>query len=288
MDNHALLHPLGLTASGVMGGLLEQNIDLFLCSFNPTSTSKTEKELSKTYLDHIDNTEQREITIIPMVPPQDIVSTEITGRCGQHIIFVLDESGSMANDWSGVVAAYNQFITRRCENQRESDLVSVVQFSNTAEVTVRMRPIVRVPNDLKYRSGGTQFYPAALSACQLADETPRSHVPIIMFMSDGQANDAAQAASEFSQLTGRIHRTYDTNLELHVISFGGQASTSQLSQITGSSKNGKLHTSANTVELSNIFVDIAGAANVANLLEAEIGNRISEAVTDRLSLEYMG
>ena len=45
--------------------------------------------------------------------------------------------------------------------------------------------------------------------------------------------------------------------------------------------------SADTAELSNIFVHIAGGHAVADFIETEIGQRISEAVTDKLSLEYM-
>ena len=77
-------------------------------------------------------------------------------------------------------------------------------------------------------------------------------------------------------------------MELHVIAFGAGVNTAQLTQIAGASHKGKVHSSADTAELSNIFVDIAGGQDVASLLEAEIGKRISEAVTDRLSLEYLG
>jgi hypothetical protein len=34
-------------------------------------------------------------------------------------------------------------------------------------------------------------------------------------------------------------------------------------------------------------MDIAGGQDVAGLLEVEIGKRISDAVTDKLSLEYL-
>ena len=71
-----------------------------------------------------------------------------------------------------------------------------------------------------------------------------------------------------------------------MVAFGCGASTVQLQQIAGSSQNGRLHTSADTGEHSNIFVEIASGANGAAMLEAGIGKRISDTVSDRLFLEY--
>lgn len=50
----------------------------------------------------------------------------------------------------------------------------------------------------------------------------------------------------------------------------------------------KVHTSANTADLAGVFVSIATNQNVATLLESEIAKRMSEAVSDKLSLEYFG
>eukprot|EP00957_Ditylum_brightwellii_P037033 2803797-Ditylum_brightwellii.AAC.1 len=117
--------------------------------------------------------------------------------------------------------------------------------------------------------------------------TPSSHVPAIVFMSDGCADDSNEAANKFSQLNGNLRRRLDCELELNVIAFGSGASHAQLKRIANSSKNGKFHTSADTAELSNIFVQIAGGDQVVDVLEAEIGKRISEAVSDRLAVEYV-
>jgi hypothetical protein len=51
-----------------MGDLLSKGIDLFMCSFNPAATSRTEQELRQEYDGHPENKEQREITVIPLVP----------------------------------------------------------------------------------------------------------------------------------------------------------------------------------------------------------------------------
>jgi uncharacterized protein YegL len=272
----------------VIDNLISKEIDLFMCSFNPAATSRTEKELSQLHLEHPNNTEEREIIVIPMVTKQpEQRGVELMGGYGKHIIFILDESSSMRHNWAGVVVAYNQFLSRRRQNQSESDLISVVQFDDLSRVTVQQNSISRAPKGLSYRGGGTLFHPAARLACQMASATPPSHVPVIVFMSDGQARDASAAAVEFSTLNSEIRHRLGSDMELHVIAFGSGVDNAQLRQIAGASRNGKVHSSADAAELSNVFVEIASGQDVAALLEAEIGKRISEAVTDKLSLEYL-
>jgi uncharacterized protein YegL len=289
-DNFSLRHPEGLTPESVIDGLMSKDIDLFFCSFNPLATALTESRLSKLYLDHTDNMEQREITAIPMVSKRQgpLCAAELAGDYGQHIIFVLDESGSMDHNWAGVVVAYRNYVTRRLQNQSQSDLISVVQFSGPARVTVQQELITRVPNDLDFASGGTQFHPAAQKACMVARGSPGSHTPVVVFMSDGGSNDASLAASEFSLLNAEIRLRTGVDLELHVIAFGAGAIMQQLQLVANGSPKGKVYSSADTAELSNIFVDIASSQDVGSLLEAKIGRRIADAVTDKLSLEYIG
>ncbi len=123
----------------------------------------------------------------------------------------------MQHSWSGVVVAYNQYIAKRKQSQSDSDLVSVVQFDSSAHTTVCKQPLSATPNSLSYRGGGTAFYPAAAEACKLAGETPSTHTPVVIFMSDGQAGDASQAASAFAALNHQVVRKTSNNLELHVI-----------------------------------------------------------------------
>ncbi len=217
-DNYPTRHPEGLTTDDAVTSLVARDADLFFCSFNPSATKRTEDELSKNFKKHPDNVAEHGIVTIPMVPKEAVVSSSSTpSGHGRHIIFVLDESGSMGCSWSGVVVAYNQYIAKRRQSQSESDLVSVVQFDNSARITVQSVPLSSVPNNLSYRGGGTCFHPAASAACGLARGTPNTHVPAVVFMSDGQANDAVAAAHEFSLLNSNIYRSSRHHLDLHVI-----------------------------------------------------------------------
>ena len=295
VDSYSVRHPSGITAESTIETLMKNELDLFFCSFNPSATSLTESTLSDLFTKHPRNVDQREITSIPMVTPnndkilpvESAKRAEVLGGYGKHIIFVLDMSGSMSRDWSGVVAAYNQYVARRKQSQSKSDYISVVQFDSGALTSVELNPITTAPSDLTFGGGGTRFYPAAVQAFEVASKTPPTHSLTIIFMSDGGTNDAEDAAGKFSELNRSFRQSSDSDVELHVIAFGGGASTQQLQKITASSRRGKLHTSVDTAQLSNIFVEIAGGSNVAQVLEAEIGKRISDAVSDRLSLEYI-
>jgi uncharacterized protein YegL len=282
-DSYPVRHPLGLTVDSVVDKVLKKDIDLFVCSFDPISTEQFEENLSETYNEHPSNLNGREVTLIPLVPKSAIQARSANGMMGdsrKHNIFVLDESGSMQHDWAGVVSVYNKYMQSRRQRQNESDLVSVVQFTSGARVTCQLESIINAPTELKYIGGGTCFWPAALSAYDLARMTPSSHTPVIIFMSDGQADDSQAAANTFATLN---------DIELHVIGFRGGTDTSQLQQIARASSNGKVHTASNIDSLSKVFVQIAtGGDDFAKVLEAEIGKRISEAVTNRLSAEYLG
>ncbi|KAL7561429.1 hypothetical protein ACA910_009286 [Epithemia clementina (nom. ined.)] len=288
-DDYATSHPKGLTTDSVVDVLVKRGIDLFMCSFNPTATSRTEQEISKKYRDHPNNRDQREATLIPLVPStQHPGASDPNVSYNRHIIFVLDESGSMCNDWNGVVVAYNQYLARRQQYQCDSDLVSVVQFAHASRATVQQCKIRLAPRSLYYGDGGTNFGPAAASACTLARATPPTHVPVVVFMSDGEAFDACQARSCFMSLNSEIRGRTGRDLELHVIAFRSNASQAQLAQIASASSIGKVRASSDTTDLTKVFEEIAGGANVAGLLEAEIGKRVSEAVGNKLALEFMG
>ena len=73
-----------------------------------------------------------------------------------------------------------------------------------------------------------------------------------------------------------------------MIAFGSGVDNARLQEIAGASRAGKVHASASTADPASVFVSIATNQNVATLLESEISKRMSEAVSDKLSLEYFG
>jgi von Willebrand factor type A domain len=291
VDNYTAGHPKGLTSSSVTNDMITNGVNLVICSYNPSATAYMEQTIAEDYLNHPDNSRGKEIKSISMISQ----STSVTATAGKpllgdqrrHMVFVLDESGSMQHEWAGVVKAFNEYVARRRQNQNEEDLVSVVQFDCSAHVTVSLTPIGKVPASLGYRGGGTYFVPPANEGSKVILQTPSSHIPTLVFMSDGGTNDSASAATILSNLNGQVRQKYGNDLELHVIAFGNGADTQQLSHIANSSPMGRIHMSSDTIQLTNIFITMAGGQHLATALQSEIGKEISEAVSNTLSLEYL-
>ena len=185
-DSYPSHHPDGLKLDDAVSSLLSKDISLFFCSFDPHATATTEEEISRCMKEHPDNNSDGGVVSIPMIPKNQVsASVEKFKGHGKHIIFVLDESGSMQNSWSGVVEAYRKYIDKRKQSQSCNDLVSVVQFDDSSRITVNMVSLSAAPAQLPYNGQHTYFHPAALDACKLAHGTPESHTPVIIFMSDG-------------------------------------------------------------------------------------------------------
>ncbi|OEU21502.1 hypothetical protein FRACYDRAFT_235129 [Fragilariopsis cylindrus CCMP1102] len=246
-------------------------------------------ELATAYVEHAKNEEENEILSIPLIPIRHDheKDTAIQKSYNKHILFVLDESGSMVESWPGVVVAYKDYIQHRRQHQFEHDLISIIQFDCGARITCTLQSIIDAPTDLDFEGGSTSFLPAALLACEVVNHTPASHVPVIIFMSDGAASDSQDAARIFADLNREWKSRVSSldEIELHVIGFGDDTSLNQLQDIAGASNRGKVHSAANIDSLLNVFIDIADGDKVSTLLEDAISQRISDAVVDRLTAE---
>lgn len=291
-DNYGNSRASRWTVEQTADDLLESDIQLLICSLDPSLTSRFEEEISSAYATHEKNTEENEIITIPLIPIRHNNENDdaILKSCNKHIVFVLDESTSMRCSWPGVVEAYNKFIQHRRQHQFEQDLVSIVQFSHVARVSCERKSIVDAPTSLSRIGLGTRFSPAATSAYDVVNRTPPSHVPVVVFMSDGIANDSREAATILTALNQEWKSQVPVvgEIELHVIGFGGGTCLNQLNAIAGASTRGKVHSAADIDSLLNVFVDIAGGCNNVNtLLEDAISQRVSGAVVDRLTAEYI-
>merc|ERR1712185_544541 len=108
---------------------------------------------------------------------------------GCHIVFVLDQSGSMGffkgQPWKYTEKSFDAFIQQRFADQGLDDMVSVIQFDDTAEVVCEYQ-LISSASMARMRGGGTQFHPAAVKAKEIfskhADEKRR---PVPVMMTDG-------------------------------------------------------------------------------------------------------
>ena len=111
-----------------------------------------------------------------------------------HVIFVLDESGSMGGSpWKSLMDAYQAFLKKRMGDQGgEGDMVSIVLFHSTARIVGPIiQPIEAAPNYINPLLQGTCFQPAMLEAEKCLAVTPSNKSPVVLFMSDGGSGDSA-------------------------------------------------------------------------------------------------
>eukprot|EP00300_Choanocystis_sp_HF-7_P002491 c11890_g1_i1.p1 GENE.c11890_g1_i1~~c11890_g1_i1.p1 ORF type:complete len:743 (-),score=203.59 c11890_g1_i1:48-2276(-) len=207
---------------------------------------------------------------------------------GTHVIFILDESGSMGGTpWNELVNAYRRYISRRMSDQGETDIVSIVQFSSSARITLCCQPMSKAPNTLDFDSGGTSFLPAIQKAREcIRSCTYKNKSPQLVFMTDGEASDTDAARSVLVQLYSEYKAV---GMKIHAIGIGSESSTlptmQELASAAGS--DGKAYALSRVEELTQTFVEIAGGSSPTERLYQKIGEEISNKVQTKLMLEYL-
>ena len=105
-------------------------------------------------------------------------------------------------------------------------------------------------------------------------------------MSDGQSHDTSDATKIFCHINTFLINAQNSYLDLHVIAFGG-VNSQKLNKIVGASSKVKIHSSAETSDLSQTFVDIAGGEEITDFIEIDTDKQVSEAVAGHLAIEYL-
>lgn len=177
--------------------------------------------------------------------------------------------------------AYTSFLERRMIDQGHDDIITVVQFDSTARVICQASPIHDAPKSLTMRGGGTCFAGAMAQAQNILNRYNASSPARLVFMSDGGASDANEAALTMASILNG-----NPKVGVEVIAFGGGADMAALGAIAMAGRT--VVTSAVTGGLTKIFVDIArGASKPSEELYVEICKRITEEVSTQLMLEYL-
>ncbi|CAF4386902.1 unnamed protein product, partial [Rotaria sordida] len=87
-----------------------------------------------------------------------------------HLVFVLDESGSMGGQkWTDLTDAYNMCLEKRLEiaQQLSKDFISIVQFDHDARVICSASPLSNgIPRLAHMTGGATSFSPALQKAME--------------------------------------------------------------------------------------------------------------------------
>ena len=126
--------------------------------------------------------------------------------------------------WRDVCTAFQRFLQKRVRAQATSDLVSVIQFDNTANIVMERAPLQSNLRLLGYHGGGTQFIPPLTTALNILMNSQTAHIPVLVFMSDGKAAESHEKV--LGVMTALME--YCRSLNVHTIGFGNDASHHRL------------------------------------------------------------
>jgi hypothetical protein len=115
-----------------------------------------------------------------------------------HIVFVVDESGSMSGLTNEVVDVFDsqiEHLARRSQEVNQETRVSVYLFSNNTKCLIYDMDVMRLPKLGKYYSpnGGTALIDGTLKAISDLKKTPElygDHAFLIYTLTDGEENQS--------------------------------------------------------------------------------------------------
>lgn len=175
-------------------------------------------------------------------------------QVGIHVIFMLDESGSMSNrPYQELRQAYGNFVSQRLVKEgTDNDALTVITFDSVARTICTMAPFTSAPS-LPYRGGGTSFCPPLANA-EVALRTAEGSglLPVLVLMTDGGCSDINEAAAKMQIINEKYEKD---NLQVHLVAFGSGASISNLEAIRNRCDDGHIHTAA-LGDLTATFKDI--------------------------------
>mmetsp|Transcript_139570 Transcript_139570/g.445393 ORF Transcript_139570/g.445393 Transcript_139570/m.445393 type:complete len:196 (-) Transcript_139570:405-992(-) len=174
---------------------------------------------------------------------------------GYHVVFCLDESGSMHGPkWEDLTQAFTDFVGMCTAQGGGLDMISVVQFGKSARKTLTLASLDMAQRfSLKMTGGGTCFAPALSSArelFQLGSKQAPGLAPMMVFMSDGENHDGDVSAAMSLICQEAV------DLQCHTIFFGSGGSE-RLERMAEAVPGGKYHLSIDGVELKRAFEAIA-------------------------------
>lgn len=256
----------------VIKKIKDKHIDLMFCRLKRDYTLKMEQAIRSYYDDAKEN---------KRLATTDLFDASNTSEVLYHFVMVLDESGSMSGQpWSELMRAYMNFLSQRCDDQHPGDKISVITFNDAPYVQITLADIRAAQRNLNYRSGGTSFAPAVQAASQVIGQGDPSLRPIVIFMSDGQADDATSTVSS-------LHSQYQARgLKFNTVAFGSGAGTTLL-QSMANAGGGQLFTASSGIQLSECFAAIGQQCRATQGLVDMLSKKISEMIATKIVVDFI-
>ncbi|CAF3593765.1 unnamed protein product [Rotaria sp. Silwood1] len=224
------------TLTGICDRLLKKNeeIDLMFCVIKPNATAKVRDAFKAQYKSKASDAERAFKEILLFDTKQQKVQnkesdakrafketvsfdTEQHEAQSYHFVFVLDESGSMSPHWNKLQQAYNNFLTRRNDDQGGDDVITVVQFDSSARTICSRQKVIDAPRTLYIHGGGTDYAQGLKEATKEIEKDKTGASIVMTFMSDGADCGNGNPKNIISQLKSK-YKT-DHNFICHTIGF---------------------------------------------------------------------
>mmetsp|Transcript_86745 Transcript_86745/g.165761 ORF Transcript_86745/g.165761 Transcript_86745/m.165761 type:complete len:975 (-) Transcript_86745:192-3116(-) len=176
-----------------------------------------------------------------------ILQMKLLGHSGstqgeQHIIFILDKSGSMSgNPWHSLRSAFDSFIQQR-KAQGKNDFVTVVLFHHSASTIVACQPLQNGSLSLPVEPDwGATSFSAGWRMAQQQDTSARRQQNVgrtmVVFMTDGctSPSDVQAAAS----LAKDMSYNCGSNMVTFGLPLGGSSDRHSVGQIVAAGNGGR-------------------------------------------------
>ena len=268
-----------LLCKDVMKRLVGKGIDLFFCRIRPSLTDAMEA-CFRTHFDYEDR-KMQSLTLFDEVAPPKL-----------HIIFCLDDSLSMLRDWRRLLDSFRSFLNMRVADQAVHDLVSVIQFSHTAELICDAEPVSTVSRNLDIRGGGTCYNPALLLVQEQLKRAEGTHRSLVVFMSDGGNGSEPDRQLPVRTLTD-MYRDAASPFDYYSVAFGQEQPASKFAVLkdmavaAGKTVETGFRLAKDDLELLKQFTAIAQSCSPTEALVVGATRTIADDVFRKITPEVL-
>ena len=124
-----------------------------------------------------------------------------------HLIFILDESGSMNPYFNSVKASVKRVVENRRNQPVANDRWSVIRFNSTARTEVLNAEVKETIELSNCKGGNTKFIPALDNLSKLLLEINSNlFIPIVFFLSDGYGEKMSDVLQKCHQVRNQFVR----------------------------------------------------------------------------------
>ncbi|CAF1312641.1 unnamed protein product, partial [Rotaria sordida] len=272
------------TLDGICDRLLKKNeeIDLMFCVIKPKATAKMMDAFKSQYTSKASDAERAFKDI-------KLFDTKQLEAQSYHFVFVLDESGSMDSHWNELQKAYNNFLTRRNDDQGGDDVITIVQFDSSARTICLRRKVADAPRTLSIHGGGTDYAKGLKEATKEIDNDKTKASIVMIFMSDGADGGSENPENIITQLKSKY--TKDHNFICHTIGFGGgiRKGSEEEKKLKRMADNGggEMYKAETGNELIKKFEDIAANSTTSSALIERFSEILSRDINTKIMIDYL-